>query len=268
VTLYSAPDQSGERDAHALRPRPISADSAAALRAARRRLTVLLILVQIRVLRYAYMQLGVTSGAAFFPLFASLFGSYINIPVAALDRETMVTEREVTYFGMRYIVPVMVDSPGVILAANVGGAGIPTLLSIYLLSKNRLWGRGLIAIACVATICHPFAQPVHGVGIALPIFVPPFVAAITAAIVSWRNAAPLAYAGGSLGVLIGADLSIWVSFRASGRPSHRSVAPALSTAYSSPASSRFCWQGLPAGGRHGERFEPPFVRFQNALVPP
>ena len=84
--------------------------------------------------------------------------------------------------------------------------GIPTLLSIYLLSKNRLWGRGLIAIACVATICHAFAQPVHGVGIALPIFVPPFVAAIAAAIVSWRNAAPLAYAGGSLGVLIGADL--------------------------------------------------------------
>jgi uncharacterized membrane protein len=169
-------------------------------------LTVLLILAQIRVLRYAYTQLGVSSGAAFFLLFASLFGSYINIPIAALDQETMATEREVTYFGMRYIVPVMVDSPGVILAVNVGGAVIPTLLSIYLLSKNRLWGRGLIAIACVATICHAFAQPVHGVGIALPIFVPPFVAAITAAIVSWRNAAPLAYAGGSLGVLIGADL--------------------------------------------------------------
>jgi uncharacterized membrane protein len=31
-------------------------------------------------------------------------------------------------------------------------------------------------------------------------------AAITAAFISWRNAAPLAYAGGSLGVLIGADL--------------------------------------------------------------
>jgi uncharacterized membrane protein len=56
-------------------------------------LTVLLILAQIRVLRCAYTQLGVSSGAAFFLLFASLFGSYINIPIAALDRETMVTER-------------------------------------------------------------------------------------------------------------------------------------------------------------------------------
>ena len=118
-------------------------------------------------LRYAYKQLGVSSGAAFVLLFASLFGSYINISIAAFDQETMATEREVTYFGMRYIVPVMVDSPGVILAVNVGGAVIPTLLSIYLLSKNRLWGRGLIAIACVATICHAFAQPVPGVGIAL-----------------------------------------------------------------------------------------------------
>ena len=169
-------------------------------------LALLLILVQIRVLRYAYMQLGVSSGTAFFLLFASLFGSYINIPIAALGQETMVTEREVTYFGMRYIVPVMVDSPGVILAVNVGGAVIPTLLSIYLLSKNRLWERGLVAIACVALICYGLAQPIRGVGIGLPIFVPPLVAAVIAAVGSWRNAAPLAYAGGSLGVLIGADL--------------------------------------------------------------
>ena len=31
-------------------------------------------------------------------------------------------------------------------------------------------------------------------------------AAFVAVLISWRNAAPLAYAGGSLGVLIGADL--------------------------------------------------------------
>jgi uncharacterized membrane protein len=169
-------------------------------------LALLLILVQIRVLRYAYLRLGVSSGAAFFLLFASLFGSYVNIPIAALGQDTKVTEREVTYFGMRYIVPVMVGSPDVILAVNVGGAVIPTLLSIYLLTKNRLWERGLVAIASVALICHGLAQPIRGVGIGLPIFVPPLVAAITAVIVSWRNAAALAYAGGSLGVLIGADL--------------------------------------------------------------
>jgi uncharacterized membrane protein len=169
-------------------------------------LGILLILVQIRVLRYAYMQLGVSSGAAFVLLFASLLGSYVNIPIGALGEEPMVTEREVTYFGMRYVVPTLVDSPEVILAVNVGGAVIPTLLSIYLLSKNGIWGRGLIATAIVAAICHALAQPIRGVGIGLPIFVAPLAAAVVAAVVAWRYAAPLAYAGGSLGVLIGADL--------------------------------------------------------------
>jgi uncharacterized membrane protein len=182
---------------------PIAPALVASLAAA---LGILLILVQIRVLRYAYMQLGVSSGTAFLLLLASLLGSYVNIPIAALGEETMVTEREVTYFGMRYVVPTLVDSPEVILAVNVGGAVIPTLLSIYLLSKNGIWGRGLIATVCVAAICHALAQPIRGIGIGLPIFVAPLAAAIIAAVVSWRNAAPLAYAGGSLGVLIGADL--------------------------------------------------------------
>ena len=56
-------------------------------------LVVLLILIQIRVLRFAYMQLGVKSGTAFFLLLGSLLGSYINIPIATLGEEAMVTER-------------------------------------------------------------------------------------------------------------------------------------------------------------------------------
>jgi uncharacterized membrane protein len=169
-------------------------------------LAILLILIQIRVLRFAYMQLGVSSGTAFILLLGSLLGSYINIPIATLGEEAMVSEREVTYFGMHYIVPELVQPPEVILAVNVGGAIIPTLLSIYLLSKNALWGQGLIATIFIAAICHALAEPVRGLGIGLPIFVPPLAAALVAVLISWRNAAPLAYAGGSLGVLIGADL--------------------------------------------------------------
>ena len=136
----------------------------------------------------------------------SRYRPWRSIALQALGPESMVTEREVTYYGMRYIVPALANSPKVILAVNVGGAVIPTLLSIYLLSKNGLWGRGLIATTIIAAICHALAQPIRGVGIGLPIFVAPVAAAIVAAIVSWRYAAPRAYAGGSLGVLIGADL--------------------------------------------------------------
>ena len=85
-------------------------------------LAILLILIQVRVLRFAYMQLGVSSGTAFFLLLGSLLGSYVNIPIATLGEEAMVSEREVTYFGMHYIVPELVQPPEVILAVNVGGA--------------------------------------------------------------------------------------------------------------------------------------------------
>lgn len=181
-------------------------------------LVVLLLLIQIRVLSYAYSRLGMSPGAVFLLLFGSLIGSYVNIPIAVLGSETFVHEREVTYFGMRYIVPLVVDSPGVILAVNVGGAVIPTLLSIYLLTRDQIFWRGLIAVACVAFICNRLAQPVPGVGIAIPTLVPPIAAALVAIVLSWRNAAPIAYVGGSLGVLIGADLLNLDKIRGLGAP--------------------------------------------------
>ncbi|WP_457797676.1 DUF1614 domain-containing protein [Methylocystis sp. S23] len=166
---------------------------------------ILVVLVQLRILQYAYTQLGVSSQTAVFLLIASLLGSYVNIPIASLGGGPFVSEREIVYFGIPYMVP-RVLAPQTVLAVNVGGAVIPTLLSFFLLSRNALWVRGLVAAACVAAISYAFAEPVRGIGIALPIFVGPLAATIVAAVVSWRNLAPLAYAGGSLGVLIGADL--------------------------------------------------------------
>lgn len=167
---------------------------------------LLLVFIQLGILRYAYTRLGVSSGTALFLLFASLFGSYINIPIAQLPAQNIMAGREVSYFGMRYVVPVLVDWPGTVIAVNVGGAVIPTILSLYLLAKNELWGAGFVAVACITLITHMMASPVAGVGIAVPILGPPVAAAITALIISWRHAAALAYAGGSLGTLIGADL--------------------------------------------------------------
>ena len=169
-------------------------------------LAVLLVLIQIRIVRYAYMRLGISSGWALFLLAASLLGSSINIPIAELPGSEIVAPGEVSYFGMRYIVPELVNEPGVVLAINVGGALIPTLLSLYVMARRNLWGRGLIVTAVITVVCHMLAQPVRGVGIALPTFVPPIAAALVAAIVSWEELAPLAYIGGSLGVLIGADV--------------------------------------------------------------
>src|SRR5208283_1413073 len=194
---------------------PLSPQGFAALGAL---LLVAVVVIEIRVLRYAYMQLGMSSRSAFLLLFVSLAGSYVNIPIATLGHETFVTERGVEFFGMVYRVPQLVGSPEVVLAVNLGGAVTPTLLSIYLLSRHGIWIRGIIATLLVAIICHGLAQPIRGVGIGLPIFVAPIAAALVALLVDWRYAAPLAYAGGSLGVLIGADLANLDQLRGLGAP--------------------------------------------------
>jgi uncharacterized membrane protein len=152
------------------------------------------------------MRLGVSSRTALWLLLGSIVGSYVNIPVAQLPGQETISGREVIYFGVHYIVPVAVDWPGTVIAVNIGGAIIPVLVSLYLLQKNRLWGPGLIAIACVAAVCYWLATPVPGLGIALPVFVPVLATAVAALLLSSQNAAALAYISGSLGTLIGADL--------------------------------------------------------------
>jgi uncharacterized membrane protein len=107
---------------------------------------------------------------------------------------------------MRYVVPLVVASPGTVLAVNVGGAIIPTVMSTYLVIRYQVWIKAILAIAAIAFVIHSMATPVHGIGIAVPVFVPVVATAILAFILSREYAAPLAYIGGSMGTLIGADL--------------------------------------------------------------
>jgi len=169
-------------------------------------LIVLVVMVQLGALRYAYMRLGLSPAAAVLLLIGSLVGSYFNIPITELPAQRILADREVVYFGMHYAIPVFVRQPGTVIAVNVGGAVIPTLMSFYLLIRYRLWAPGLVATAGVTFVCYMLANPVRGLGIAEPVFVPALTTAIVAVVLSRRYAAPLAYIGGSLGTLIGADL--------------------------------------------------------------
>lgn len=165
----------------------------------------LVILIQLGVLRYAYMRLGVGPGVALLLLFGSLIGSYFNVPITVLPGEPVRAGEIVDFFGMSYYVPLVV-SPGTVLAVNIGGAVIPTLMSIYLVIRYQLWLQAAIATAIIAFIVHVSATPVPGIGIAVPVFVPVVATAIIALLLSRQYAPPLAYIGGSMGTLIGADL--------------------------------------------------------------
>jgi uncharacterized membrane protein len=157
---------------------------------------VLVAWIEVQALRSAYLSMGLGPHAALILLLASLAGSYLNIPVARLSGEQIVSGQEVWYFGMRYVIPEVISRPGTVIAVNVGGALIPGLLSTFLYLRNRLWISAVIATIAVAAVCHWLARPVPGLGIALPVFVPPLSAAAIALLLSRRDAAPLAYISG------------------------------------------------------------------------
>jgi uncharacterized membrane protein len=54
-------------------------------------------LIQIGILRYAYLRIGVSSRAAMVLLLASLIGSYINIPITELpERDVQSSKHRMT----------------------------------------------------------------------------------------------------------------------------------------------------------------------------
>ncbi len=167
---------------------------------------LMVFLVELRIVQYAYEKVGVGRRHMLLLLLLSFLGSSVNIPVAQLPPEPLYTDRVMEFFGMRYMIPSVVERQGTVIAVNLGGAVIPVILSIYLVVKNRLYLAGIVAVAVVTAVVHVMSYPVPGVGIAEPVFIPPVITAITALVISRQKAAPLAYIAGSLGTLIGADL--------------------------------------------------------------
>jgi uncharacterized membrane protein len=185
---------------------------------------VVVALIQIGILRYAYLRIGVSSRAAMALLLGSLIGSYINIPIVELPEREVQSGVEASHDHRhhrirrdRHRLPTD-PMAGTVIAVNVAGAVIPALLSLYLLFKNRMWWNGLIATAVITAIVHMLAYPVPGVGIAVPVFVPPIATALVAVLIARENAAALAYFSGSLGTLIGADLLNLEAVRGLGAP--------------------------------------------------
>ena len=182
-------------------------------------LVVLVIaLIEVGVLSYAYEKIGIERRYVFSLLALSFFGSYINIPVAELPAREIISDREVWFFGMHYVVPFVQEWDRTVIAVNLGGAVLPVALSVYLLVTKKTYLRALLSVGIIAVVVHRLATPVAGVGIAVPTLAPPIIAALTALLLDRRNAPPLAYIGGSLGTLIGADLMNLSSLQGLGAP--------------------------------------------------
>lgn len=165
--------------------------------------------------RTAFTRIGFSWSQALFVLLASLFASSINIPVTSLNCSTpLVRERYVRAFGIAYRVPVVdMNSCQTLLAVNLGGAVIPSIISIALMLRfPESLNFAILAVAFVAFVTNRVARPVKGLGIVTPALLPPLAAALAAMLLVYIGGADheqiflLAYVGGTLGTLIGADI--------------------------------------------------------------
>jgi uncharacterized membrane protein len=154
-------------------------------------------------------------------LFLSLFGSSVNIPVTTLEsREPVRTYREVRFFGVTWRIPgVEMGVKRTYIMLNVGGGVVPILISGYLLaigiprcSMNTLssYFDILIVFLIVAASTFRSSRLIKGLGIATPMLGPPIATVLSVIGLSiFRMVAcptQVAYVGGTIGALVGADL--------------------------------------------------------------
>lgn len=173
-------------------------------------LVAVVALIFLGIVSIAFANVGFTPFTIFLLLIGTLVGSFINIPLLKIRNTVpVIREEQVNWYGVSFRIPQLEYGQTItVVAVNVGGALIPTLVSIYLLSKSSLSliMLSLLGIFAVAVVTHIVVKPVKGVGIATPAFIPPIAAAIVAFILVPSEPRTIAYVAGTLGTLIGADL--------------------------------------------------------------
>ncbi|RMH32499.1 MAG: DUF1614 domain-containing protein [Nitrospirae bacterium] len=183
-------------------------------------LFLLLIVTLIVLLPFLFAQIFVTALAklrlapdtALLMVMGIFLGSAINIPITKIARHEDVVMHPLAMFGMMHWLPQLRRiKRETIIAVNVGGCLIPASLALYeTLQLLAVSGSYLfilaISVGINTVVCYWFAQPVEGIGIAMPAFLPPLVAASSALLLAPEEAPAVAFVAGVLGPLIGADL--------------------------------------------------------------
>ncbi len=181
-------------------------------------LGLLVAFVQIGALTLAFEKLGLSPDSAILLLSSSLIGSLINLPLFTVKSEGPPPPLPAPFRSLLRL-PRMAFTGKTVVAVNVGGCLVPFSFSVYLLLHhplNLLTVMGSVGI--VALVCRLASRPMPGVGIGIPMFVAPIMAAVTALVIDPQQSAPLAYISGTLGVLIGADISRLGDIRKMGAP--------------------------------------------------
>lgn len=170
-------------------------------------LVTLLLVIQLGLITLAFDKLGLSTSQGMLLLFASLFGSSLNLPLTSIRAEHPNPEADSSMPKSLLRMPNLPFSGRTIIAVNVGGCMVPVVFSASLIHHFPFTGGELLlAVGLVSAVCYVMSRPVIGIGIGMPPLVAPIFAAIVAISVNHELAAPLAYICGTLGVLVGADI--------------------------------------------------------------
>ncbi|SFD94082.1 Uncharacterized membrane protein [Thiohalospira halophila DSM 15071] len=169
-------------------------------------LAFLFALIQIGALQLAFHKLGLAPEGGVTLLLASLLGSLINVPLFRIRAEQPAEPPPSPFGGLLRHDPEKFDGRTTI-AVNLGGCLLPLTFSVYLMQHAGAAALDyVLAIVLVSIVSYVASRPVHGLGIGMPILVAPLAAALAAIAISPEHSPALAYVGGTLGVLVGADL--------------------------------------------------------------
>jgi uncharacterized membrane protein len=161
----------------------------------------------VEVVQIAAAKLGFAPGIAILLLTAIVLGSTINIPLYRIESQVDIID-DFTSFWLRQFwgIPVHRVRRSTIVALNIGGGLIPLVLALY--QFTRVSPLAIVLVSAIVTLVSYFgAKVVPGIGIQMNPILAPATAALSALIVTGGiQAAPVAFAGGVLGTLIGADL--------------------------------------------------------------
>ncbi len=139
-----------------------------------------------------------------------VIGSFINLPL--YEREGKEIVMRYRFFGFIYTIR---KREKIVVAVNLGGCVFPSILALKVLlnlSSQISLTEWFFAFALTSLVIYYFAKPVPGVGIVVPMFVPPLAASSLSLLTLLLFGDPivllpkLSFSVGILSALFGADI--------------------------------------------------------------
>lgn len=169
--------------------------------------TLLGTFVQVGALRIAFDKLGLAPDSVIWLLLLALLGSLVNIPLFTVLAATQPQEDFLNALPAHWRRSLHMLPGKTIVAINLGGGVMPLAFSLYLYLHTPLaFDHVVITTAVVTLFAYHSSALVPGIGVVMTLLTAPLAAAFTSISLDLAHAAPLAYIGGTLGVLLGADV--------------------------------------------------------------